>query len=131
MKLLVLSILSLIMAYEGYGQDFIDDNTMKLDSISIDRKYGLKPSSKKSIKVGSIENEYKYINALTGPNGEQIYARRLGSCCEFRSRSAAFGKGFLDQWQLTYDGLEKPIIIYLNGYDYDKPLCPFGLSYKK
>jgi hypothetical protein len=103
---------------------------MKLDGISIDKNYGYSQKLKKTIKVGSIENEYKYINALTGPNGEQISAQRLGSCCEFKCKTAAFGSGFLDQWQITYKGLEKSIILYINGYEYENPMCPVGLGYK-
>jgi hypothetical protein len=104
---------------------------MKLEEVSLNKKYGLKPNAKFSIKVGSIENEYKYINAFTGPNGEKVEAQRLGSCCEFRSKSAAFGHGYLDQWEITYEGVKNPIMLYLNGYDYEKPKCPVNLGYKK
>jgi hypothetical protein len=113
------------------GQQFIDDATMKLGDISVDKKYGFKPKAKYSIKVGTIANEYKFINALTGPNGERVYARRLGSCCAFRIPTAIFGKGLLDKWEITYEGSSKSIIIYLNGYEYDEPKCPMGLNFKK
>jgi hypothetical protein len=124
----------IIMAYLSYPakcQEFIDDATMKLTGISSDKKYGYKPKARHSIKVGSIENEYKFIHALTGPNGEKVYAQRLGSCCMFPTKSGVFGKGLLDIWEITYDGLQKPIIIYLNGYEYDDPKCPKGLGFKR
>ncbi len=130
MRTIVLLIFLFSGLLKGFSQNFIDDRTMKLNEISSDKSYGYSQKLKKTIKVGSIENEYKYINALTGPNGEQISAQRLGSCCEFRCKTCGFGSGFLDQWQITYKGLNKPIVLYLNGYEYEEPKCPFGLGYK-
>ena len=130
MKKTILTIFLIFSVLKGFSQNFIDDRTMKLDGISIDKNYGYSQKLKKTIKVGSIENEYKYINALIGPNGEQISAQRLGSCCEFKCKTAGLGSGFLDQWQITYKGLEKPIILYINGYEYENPMCPIGLGYK-
>lgn len=48
-----------------------------IDRLNINKKsgtisYGYSQKLKETIKVGSIENEYKYINALTGLHGEQI-----------------------------------------------------------
>lgn len=108
------------------SQEFYEDGIMKLQEISKDPAYGF--TEKKAIKVGTVKNEYAYIAALTGPNGEKIAARRLGSCCPFKTSKSAFGEGFLDKWEITYDGLATPIIIYLNGYEYKNPQCPKGLS---
>lgn len=97
--------------------------------ISTDKNYGFK--ERKSIKVGSIKNEYVFIAQLAGPNGEQISATRLGSCCSVKSKNAPFGRAMLDMWEIKYEGLNKPIVIYLNGYDYEEPKCPMGLSFKQ
>jgi len=104
---------------------------LTLTQVSSDKTYGYKPTRKHSIKVGSIKNEYVYISLLTGPNGEKIEAIRLGSGHAFKCKTAAFGQGLLDIWKITYKGLEKHIIIYLNGYEYDNPKCPIGLSSKQ
>lgn len=112
-----------------YGQEFIREDILKVSEVSADKNYGR--TEKKSIKVGKIENQKYYLNALLGPNEEPIQYRRVGSCCEFRSKSAAFGKGFLDVYEVTYSGLQAPIKLYLNGYDYETPLCPSGLTFKK
>ncbi len=121
----------LLLTVNAYSQQMLDAKTMKLSEISTDKKYGFVSTRKQSIKVGKIENEIKFINALTGPNGESIRAIRRASCCQFRSKSAAFGSGYLDKWEVWYEGLAQPIILYLNGYEYEEPKCPVGLNFKK
>ena len=111
-----------------FSQEFHKDGTMKVTEISKDKNYGYEANHKASIKVGSVANEYAYIAALDGPNGEQIEAKRIASCCSFKSKTAIFGTGLLDVWEITYAGLKEPLTIYLNGYDYDTPKCPNGLS---
>lgn len=128
MKLLLL-ITFLLTCFGAQGQDDAFDERVVIKEISTDKSYGFKP--KKSIKVGSIRNEYTFIAQLTGPNGEEITANRLGSGWAVKSRKAPFGKALLDKWELKYDGLEEPIIIYLNGYDYEAPKCPIGLNFRK
>jgi hypothetical protein len=103
---------------------------MKLTDVSTDKNYGYESKQKTSIKVGKIENERAYLNALLGPNGESIQYNRIGSCCAFKSKTAAFGEGFLDKYEIYYHGLTKPIILYLNGYDYETPKCPVGFTFK-
>lgn len=36
--------------------------------------------------------------------------------------------GFLDRYQLTYEGQKKPVIIYVNLYKFNKPLAPMGFA---
>lgn len=111
------------------GQEFFEDGSMKLTEVSTDKKYGYEPNHKTSIKVGRIENEQAYLKALRGPNGESVQFRRWSSCCEFKSKSAAFGKGLLDKYEVYYQGLKEPIILYVNGYDYENPEAPFGFTF--
>ena len=111
----------------GGGQDFVAHGVLKIEDISADTRYGY--AEKKSIKVGNIENQQYYLNALLGPNGEPITYFRIGSCCPFRSKRAAFGKGYLDIYHITYEGIKAPIRLFLNGYDYEKPKAPHGLTF--
>jgi|SRR5690554_4067240 len=111
------------------GQDFFEDGSMKLSEVSIDKKYGYESNHKTSIKVGKVENEQAYLKSLRGPNGEQIQYRRVSSCCGFKSKSAAFGKGFLDNYEVYYQGLKEPVILYLNGYEFENPKAPIGFSF--
>ena len=105
------------------------DERVLIKEMSTDKNYGRK--KKTNIKVGSVSNEYAFLFQLTGPNGEELKLNRLGSCCDVKSPLAPFGKAPLDRWEITYEGLDKPIILYLNGYDYEQPKCPVGLNFKK
>ncbi|MFV0469832.1 MAG: hypothetical protein ACK5MK_12995 [Dysgonomonas sp.] len=113
-----------------YSQNFYEDGSMMLSEVSGKKNYGYEPNSKTSIKVGKIENEQAFLRTLLGPNGESIQFRRLGSCCEFKSKSAAFGSGFLDKYEIQYEGLNTPIILYINGYEFENPQCPYGFTFK-
>lgn len=111
------------------GQDRTIDERIIIQEVSTDKSYGFKP--KTNIKVGSVSNEYAFIAQLTGPNGEEVTANRIGSGWEVKSKNSPFGKAPLDKWQIKYEGLAEPIFIYLNGYDFEKPKCPMGLGFKK
>lgn len=41
------------------------------------------------------------------------------------------GGGLLDVYEITYDGLDKPIELYINMYDYNDPMIPVGFTPKK
>jgi hypothetical protein len=130
MRTFISIVILLSIAVSGKSQDRTIDERVIIEEISTDKSYGFKP--KTNIKVGSIRNEYAFIAQLTGPNGEEITANRLGSGWDVKSKNALFGKKVpLDKWEIKYEGLEEPIIIYINGYDYEKPKCPVGLSFKK
>lgn len=84
---------------------------------SVPDNYGL--TEKTAIKTGGgPKGEHDYLNMLCGPNGEKIKFKRLGSCCGFETPNSPFGNtGFLDKYEVTYDGLKEPVIVYLNMYD--------------
>ena len=129
MKTLLLSVSLLLLFCNAQSQDNVIDERVIIKEISTDKSYGFKP--KTNIKVGSVRNEYAFIAQLTGPNGQEITANRLGSGWPVKSKNAPLGKAQLDKWEIKYDGLDKPIIIFLNGYDYEQPKCPTGLNFKK
>lgn len=124
----ILSVSLLLLLFINVHAQDIDERVI-IKEVSTDKSYGFKP--KTNIKVGSIRNEYAYIAQLTGPNGEEVTAVRLGSGWPVKSKNSPFGKAMLDKWEIKYEGLEKPIIIFLNGYDYEQPKCPKGLSFRK
>ena len=129
MRTILLSVPLFLLFFNALSQDNVIDERVIIKEISTDKSYGFKP--KTNIKVGSVRNEYAFIAQLTGPNGEEITANRLGSGWPVKSNNAPLGKAQLDKWEIKYDGLDKPIIIYLNGYDYEQPKCPTGLSFRK
>lgn len=73
--------------------------------------------------------EWRYLNALRGPNGEVVHYQRIGACCAFDMETAAQGKGFLDQYRLHYEGLIKPFDIYLNMFEAGTPQVPQGFAF--
>lgn len=125
-KTAFLGLLFLGFLINGFSQDYLREDIIKLSEISTDSKYGY--NQKKPIKVGSIEKGYHFLNALKGPNGEKITWQRNGSCCAFKSKTAAFGKGFLDVYTLYYDN-GQPLTLYINSYDYEDLKCPMGLTF--
>ncbi|MDT0690488.1 hypothetical protein RM549_11880 [Salegentibacter sp. F188] len=87
----------------------------------MERNFGFDP--RHPIIVGSDDlqegprNQQDYLNNLSGPNGEVITYTRIGSCCEFKTENGILGGGMLDKYEVNYDGLEEPIILYFNMYD--------------
>ena len=76
--------------------------------------------------------EREYLNRLTGPNGEEISYHRTGSCCGFETENGIQGYGMMDKYEVTYEGLDKPVILYLNMYDPHQgaPVAPQGFLLK-
>ncbi|MGK0379769.1 MAG: hypothetical protein ACJA1Z_003597 [Patiriisocius sp.] len=114
---------------KNHKHTFIDDNTFKIAEISTDPSYGLSP--KNPIEVGNIgsgpKNERRYLNALSGPNGEPISYFRLGSCCAIKSDKAIYGKTvLLDNYGVTWEGADDTISIYINMYDAGELKAPQG-----
>lgn len=94
-------------------------------------------TQKNPIKVGGVKdqegplNQRRFLNALAGPNGEPISYQRLGSCCAFKTKNGLMGEGMLDRYELVWEGLEKPLILYINMYDHDELKIPAGLTARK
>ena len=102
------------------------------NNITTDDTYGY--TEKNPIKVGGGENgplnERKYLNSLTGPNGEKVSYERGGSCCAFSTRNSPFGGGLLDIYSVTYEGKRDTVTLYLNMYDKAKLKAPVGFKMK-
>ena len=99
------------------GNSVVKAPRKQVPVVSIPDNYGL--SEKTAIKTGGgPRGERAYLDKLSGPNGEKISYRRLGSCCAFKSSNAQFNNtGLLDIYEVTYEGISKPVHIYLNMYD--------------
>ena len=98
-------------------------------TVSADPEYGLTPA--KPVRVGGgalyvAARERRYLEALRGPAGQVITFKRLG-----QARPPEENKEriiILDHWQVTYEGLEKPISIYIDAYRYGAPFAPAGFT---
>lgn len=114
-------------------QALLDNNTFQLSGVSTDATYGY--TEHNAIKVGGKRqgplNERRFLNALLGPQGQKITYKRTGSCCPFKTPNANAGSGLLDVFEITYEGLENPIKLYINMYDYAPLKAPKGFSYAR
>ena len=113
----------------------IDNNTFAITEYSKDKKYGYDKDYPvnifyKGTKNDTINQKY-FMNALAGPKGEKITYKKLENCCPFPTKTSDMGAGFLDVYELSWEGLKKPIILYLNIYERGQLMVPVGLSLKK
>ncbi len=87
--------------------------------------YGYTPED--PIKVGGgPQGEREYLRLLRGPEGQPLRFHRRGSCCGFQDASLPLGGGMLDMYEVTYEGLEKPVTLYLDMYRREEPRAPTG-----
>ena len=111
------------------------NNTFIITEYSKNKKYGYDQDYPINIfyrntKEDSI-NQQRFLNALAGPKGEKITYTKLESCCPFPSKRTELGAGFLDVYELKWDGQKKPVKLYLNIYEKGILMVPVGLSLKK
>jgi hypothetical protein len=111
------------------------DNTFLLTEYSKDKKYGYDPDYPVNVFYKDTKNENlnaeRFLRALAGPNGEKISFTKLESCCPFPTKRSEMGAGFLDVYELKWEGQTKSIKLYLNIYERGYLLVPVGLSIKK
>jgi hypothetical protein len=111
------------------------NNTFVITEFSKDKKYGYDKDYPINIFYRNTKdetiNQQRFLNALTGPKGEKISYTKLESCCPFPSKNTDLGAGFLDVYELKWDGQTKPIFLYLNIYEKGILMVPVGLSLKQ
>ncbi|MCG9793610.1 2-dehydro-3-deoxyphosphooctonate aldolase [Flavobacterium algicola] len=111
------------------------ENTFVLTEYSKDKKYGFDSSYPVNVfylnTANDTINAVRYLNALAGPQGEKIAYTKIESCCPFPTKRSGMGAGFLDVYELRWEGQKKPIQLYMNIYEKGYLLVPVGLSIKK
>ena len=111
------------------------ENTFIVTEYSKDLKYGFNEEYPVNVfYVNSNDenlNASRYLNALAGPNGEKITYTKIESCCPFPTKRTEIGAGYLDIYELKWEGQKKPIRLYINIYERGYILIPIGLSIKK
>jgi len=89
--------------------------------------YGFSPEN--PIHVGGgPEGQHAFLSALRGPEGQPLAWRRLGSCCEFETPNGIMGRGLLDIYEVFHEGMERPVILYLDMYDSGPVAAPTGFT---
>ena len=111
------------------------ENTFVINTYSKDKKYGYDADYPINVffrnTMNQTINQERFLNALAGPKGEKITFSKLESCCPFPTKRTDLGAGFLDVYELKWDGQKKPIKLYLNIYEKGILRVPMGLSLKK
>ncbi|MFD1605802.1 2-dehydro-3-deoxyphosphooctonate aldolase [Flavobacterium artemisiae] len=110
------------------------NNTFAITLFSSDKKYGYDPDYPINIFFQNTNNEAlnetRFLNALAGPNGEKITYTRLETCCPFPTKRSSMGAGFLNVYDLKWEGQKKPVKLYLNIYEKGILMVPIGLTLK-
>jgi len=111
------------------------ENAFLVTQYSKDPKYGFDPDYPVNVFYRNASNETlnaeRYLNALAGPNGEKITYKKLESCCPFPTKRSEMGAGFLDVYELKWDGQKEIVKLYVNIYERGYLLAPMGLTIKK
>jgi hypothetical protein len=96
-------------------------------AVDAPESYGFTPEN--PIHVGGgPEGQQAFLEMLRGPEGQPLAWRRLGSCCEFETPNGLMGLGLLDLYEVTYEGLDRPIILYLDMYESGPVMAPLGFT---
>ncbi|MFK7971723.1 MAG: 2-dehydro-3-deoxyphosphooctonate aldolase [Bacteroidia bacterium] len=110
----------------------LNSRTFALTEISTDSTYGLTPTN--PVEVGGAHdmegplNEQRYLNALAGPNGEDVSYFRLGSCCPVKSKNGFMGMAMLDNYRVSWKGSSDTVSIFINMYDKGELKAPVGFT---
>lgn len=109
----------------------IDENAFRIVAATDDKTYGYEKNN--PVKVGRVNggpaNERRYLNGLTGPDGEKLIYHRQGSCCPFKTPNGLFdNSGMLDIYRVTWVGASDTLTIFINMYDEGDLFVPVGLK---
>ena len=111
------------------------EKTFIITEISNDKKFGYDqdyPVNLGFLPVTTSEiNVQRYFDALTGPEGQKLTYKKTDSCCPFPSKKNDMGAGILDIYEVTWDGLKEPKLIYINLYEKGKVIAPSGFSIRQ
>lgn len=66
--------------------------------------------------------ERRYLDSLKGPGGQALTYRRMGTTVARPNGSP------IDMWEVTWEGAEKPVTLYLFAYLYGEPKVPAGFT---
>ncbi|PWA04697.1 2-dehydro-3-deoxyphosphooctonate aldolase [Flavobacterium psychrotolerans] len=111
------------------------NNTFVINQYSKDVKYGYDKDYPINVFFRNTKeidaNQQRFLNALAGPKGEKITYKKTESCCPFPTKKSEMGAGFLDVYEISWEGQKTPIKLYLNIYEKGILMVPLGLSLKK
>ena len=71
------------------------------------------------------------VSTLAPSKATQLFFKKLESCCPFPTKRSEMGAGFLEVYEVTWEGLQQPIRLYLNIYEKGVLMAPIGFSIKQ
>jgi hypothetical protein len=111
------------------------DNTFVISKYSNDPKYGYNMDYPINVFYRNTKdetiNQQRFLNALTGPNGEKLFFKKIEVCCPFPTKNSEMGGGILDIYEVTWVGLKQPVKLYFNLYEKGELLVPMGFGLPK
>jgi hypothetical protein len=116
------------------SKPLIKSNQFILTAYAPDAKYGYDKNYPINLGFENEKNAVKnialFFNALSGPKGEKISYDKVETCCPFPSKRNVMGVGTLDIYNVTFDGSDKKLVLYINIYEKSEVMCPKGFSIK-
>jgi hypothetical protein len=113
----------------------LKNNAFVLTQISNDSKYGYDKDYPINVFFRNSKNDTinieRFLNALSGPKGEAIQYKKIDNCCPFPTKKSDIGGGLLELYEVTWQGQNKPIHLYLNNFEKGQLLAPKGFTIKK
>jgi hypothetical protein len=84
-------------------------------------------TSENPIRIGGgPQGEYLFFEVLRGPEGQPVAWRQVGQCCELEL-APGHVEG-LDVYEVIYEGLAEPIVLYLDVFHAEPVLAPRGFT---
>lgn len=100
-----------------------------------DQTYG--HSQDNPIKVGGFAegrgaaNRDRFLKALRGPQGQPVSSVSNGTCCPFKTEDRSAPVGLLEVFVVTYQGSERPAILYIDVINFEAPKAPVGFTVER
>ncbi|RZJ70475.1 2-dehydro-3-deoxyphosphooctonate aldolase [Flavobacterium sp.] len=120
---------------ESAPEPKLKGDTFIVTEFSTNPKYGYHPDYPVNVFYRTSKNETinaeRYLRALSGPNGEKIFFKKVDSCCPLSTTHSDMGAGFVDIYELRWIGQKKKVLLYINIYSKGEVKVPVGLGLKK
>lgn len=112
----------------------LKDDRFLITQVSNDPKYGYDPDYPVNVFYRNSKDEnlnaVRYLKGLSGPKGEKLFFKKIDSCCPFPTKRNEMGAGFVDLYEVTWVGQQKPVVLYLNIYAKGIVMAPMGFQPK-
>jgi hypothetical protein len=101
----------------------VDHRTPAYCPVSDDPTYGVTRENPVQVGGGAMfgqARERRFLEALRGPGGQPVRYKRVGSTAISNTSP------ILDGYEVTYEGLEKPAVVYIDEYHFGELRAPRG-----